>query len=91
MTGLERLEAVCEEAWIDYNAIQRALPACEHVTVWQAEVEAARKKHRAAIREYDRALTALEAAESEPEPEPTPAAEPGQSSQPTLFDAEAAA
>lgn len=37
-----------------YDALARALPQCEHVTEWQAQVKAARAVYLKALRKRDR-------------------------------------
>jgi len=54
---LSRLVAAREAAWMDLDALQRDLPACEHVKAWQAEIRGAQSRHREAIRAVDRAMT----------------------------------
>lgn len=88
---LECLEADRRQAWLAYNAVQQALPDCEHVRAWQAEVGKARKAHQAAIRACEKAEQARRQAEPPPEPEPVVAAVvpfPGAADQPSLFGLE---
>jgi hypothetical protein len=54
---LSPLVAAREAAWADLDALQRDLPACEHVRAWQAEVRGAQARHRETIRAVERAMT----------------------------------
>jgi hypothetical protein len=54
---LSLLVAAREAAWMDLDALQRDLPACEHVRAWQQEIRDAQSRHRDAIRAVDRAMT----------------------------------
>jgi hypothetical protein len=53
-------------AWQAYDRVARALPQCEHVQAWQAELAEAKKVHHAAIRARDRLWTAQEKASDDP-------------------------
>ena len=91
MTDLAALEAARETAWLEYNAVQRDLPGCEHVRAWQQEIARARRKHLDALRELERAIAGQGTTAAEARPEPSPPSLPEDTSrQEPLFGIEAA-
>jgi hypothetical protein len=83
---LEALEAAHEQAWLEYNHLQRELPRCEHVLEWQRQVDAARKAHRAALKAFDAAAWAPEPVPVSPSLPVSPEPETGACKQAALFE-----
>lgn len=77
-----------EQAWRELDAAERALPDCEHVRDWKAQIAAARERYRAVLRSADAAET------MRPKPLPAPSsllpAEPEPADDGALFPLEAA-